>query len=95
LSYLRLVQFTLSQTGRAHAQAMADDLVPAIKQQPGCLSAVFFGGGDDGRSGLGVVWDSQEHADAASAVISPKVMQHLAGNIVGDPDRQLFSILAS
>ncbi|HSP54669.1 MAG TPA: hypothetical protein VLS25_03695 [Dehalococcoidia bacterium] len=74
---------------------MAADLIPAIKQQPGCMSAVFFGGGDDGESGICVLWDSQEHAAAAAAVISPKLEQHLAGNVMRQPDRRLFPVIAS
>jgi hypothetical protein len=92
--FLRLVQFTLSEASRSRAQAIADDLIPAIKQQAGCQSAVFFGGGDDGRNGLAVLWDSQEHADAAAAVISPKLEGHLAGNLAGPPNRRLFPVLA-
>ena len=59
------------------------------------MSAVFFSGGDDGESGICVLWDSQEHADAAAAMISPRMMQHLTGHITGEPDRRLFPVLAS
>ena len=93
--YLRLVRFTLSEGSRSGAQAMAADLIPAIKQQPGCVSAMFFGGGEDGESGICVVWDSQEHADAAAAVIGPKLEQHLAGKVSGPPERRLFPVIAS
>ena len=93
--YLRLVRFTLSEGNRSHAQAMASDLIPAIKQQPGCMSATFFGGGEDGESGLCVLWDGQEHADAAAAVISPRLQQHLAGNVSGQPNVRLFPVIAS
>ena len=92
--YLRLVRFTLSEAGRSRAQAMADDLISNIKQQPGCQSAAFFGA-EDGSSGLVVVWDTQEHADAASAVIRPKLDQHLSGNVSAPPDVRLFPVLAS
>ncbi len=93
--YLRLVRFSLSEGNRSGAQATASDLIPAIKQQPGCQSAVFFGGGDDGECGLCVLWDSQEHADAASGIIRPKLDQHLAGKVSGPPDIRLFPVLAS
>lgn len=93
--YLRLVRFTLLEGSRSRAQAMADDLIPAIKQQPGCMSAMSFGGGADGENGICVLWDSQEHANAAAAVISPKLEQHLAGNVRGQPDRRLFAVIAS
>lgn len=73
---------------------MADDLIPAIKQQPGCLSAVFFGGAD-GENGICVLWDSQQHADEAAEVISPRLEAHLAGNVIAPPERRLFSVIAS
>ena len=93
--YLRLVRFTLSEGSRSRAQTMASDLIPAIQQQPGCMNATFFGGGEDGECGLCVVWDSQEHADAAAAVISPRLQQHLAGNVSGQPDIRLFPGISS
>lgn len=93
--FLRLVRFTLSDGGRPKAEVMASDLIPAIKQQPGCLSAAFFGGGGDGDSGICVFWDTQEHANAAAAVISPRLEQHLTGNVVAPPERRLFPVIAS
>jgi hypothetical protein len=93
--YLRLVRFTLSEGSRSKAQGIANDLVPAIKQQEGCLSAVFFGGGEDGVNGICVLWDSQAHADAAAPLIRPKLDQHLAGNVNAQPDAGLFPVLAS
>jgi hypothetical protein len=95
VSYMRLVRFTLSPAGRSQAQPMADDLIAAIKEQPGCADATFFGGGADGECGLCVHWDSQEHADAAAAIISPRLMQHLSGNIVGQAEIRLFPVMPS
>ena len=94
MSYLRLVRFTLSEAGRSRAQSMADDLIPAIKAQAGCMSAAFFSG-DGGSSGLLVLWDSQEHADAAAAVIRPRLDEHLRGNVSAPPEAGLFPVLAS
>ena len=93
--FLRLVRFSLSEGNRSGAQAIASDVIPAIKQQPGCQSAAFFGGGEDGECGLSVLWDSQEHADAAAAIISPRLQQHLAEKVSGPPDIRLFPVLAS
>ena len=45
------------------------------------MSAIFYGGGTDGESGMCVLWESQEHADAAAEVISPRLEAHLAGNV--------------
>ncbi len=88
--YLRLVRFTLSEGNASHADVMAKELISAIKEQPGCLSAIFFGGGDDGESGLCVLWDTQEHADAAVEIIGPRLQGHLAGKVSGQPETRLF-----
>ena len=94
MTFVRMVRFTLSSASRDKAQTMADDLVSAIKEQPGS-SGASFGGNDDGECGLCVFWESQEQADAAAAVISPRLDQHLAGNVTGAPDIHLLPILAS
>jgi hypothetical protein len=41
-----------------------------------------------------VHWDSAEQADAAAVVISPKLMGHINGKIVGSADIHLLRILA-
>jgi len=90
--FLRLVRFNLTDAGRA--QTMADDLIPRIKRQPGCGQAVFFGE-NDGASGICVLWDSQEHADAAASVIRPLLERHLSGNVSAPADARLFPVLSS
>jgi hypothetical protein len=74
---------------------MADALIAAITPQPGCLGASFFGGGADGESGLVVLWDSQEHADEAAAVIRPSLDQYLDGKVSAPVEARLFPVLAS
>ncbi len=92
--YVRLVRFTFGPGKRAEAQSLADDLVPAIRAQPGCEDVVAFGDESDGEYGLYVRWDSREHADAAAGVIGPQLQQHLSGNAQGAPDIRLFEVLA-
>ena len=92
--FLRLVRFTLAADASSRAQAIAEDLIPTIKQQPGCLSAVFYGGGADGQCGFCVLWASREHAAAAAAVMNPLLEAHIAGNVVAPPERGLFPVLA-
>jgi quinol monooxygenase YgiN len=92
---LRLVRFTLDQRSSAQAQTLATELIAAIKQQPGCLSATFFGGGSDGDCGMSVLWDSQAHADAAYALMNPKLQALLAGKVAAPADIRNFPVLAN
>ncbi len=93
MTYMRLVRFTLTPATASQAEIIGNDLVPTIKQQPGCLSATFLGGGADGECGLCVHWDSRENADAASAIIGPRLERHLQDNVVAPPDIHLFPVL--
>jgi len=92
---LRLVRFTLDLRASSQVQALANELISAIKQQPGCQSAVFFGGGSDGDYGMCVLWDSQTHADAAFAMINPKFQAHIAGKVTAPVDIHNFPVLAN
>jgi len=92
MSYARLVRFTCD-VDDAPARALAADLAPLIRQQPGCETVVVFGDAA-GDGGLFVLWDSQEHADSAAAVIRPKLDQHLAGHLKAPPDARLFPVLS-
>jgi hypothetical protein len=53
----------------------------------------FFGDHSDGEYGLYVLWDSKDKADAAAAVIGPRLEQHLSGKVQRPPDRRLFEVL--
>jgi quinol monooxygenase YgiN len=86
---LRLVQFSFAE--RSAAQALADEIVPAIRSQPGCERCVFFADYDAGDYGIAVLWESQQAADAAAAVISPILMKGIeAGGTV--QSRRLFEV---
>ena len=92
--YLRLVRFNCGPGKRAVAEKLGDELLPAIREQPGCLSASVFGDDQDGEYGVLVRWDSQEHADAAAAVIRPRLEEHLAGHVQSPPEARLFEVIA-
>jgi len=92
---LRLVRFTLDQQASSQAQTLAKELISAIKQQQGCLSAIFFGGNSDGDCGMCVLWDSQAHADAAFAMINPKFQALIAGKVIAPADIHNFPVLAN
>lgn len=93
--YARLVRFSFEPGNGTSAQALADELVPLISEQPGCQNVTVFGDHGDGQYGIYVLWDTQEHADDAAALVHPKLQQHLAGNATAPPERRLFEVLLS
>jgi quinol monooxygenase YgiN len=92
--YARLVRFSFGPGKRAEAQALSDDLAPAIGAQPGCSGVTVFGTEANGEYGIFVLWDTQEAADAATQVIGPKLSGHLPGNVQGAPDIRLFEAIS-
>ena len=91
--FVRLVRFAFGPGKHPAAEALGNTLVPAIREQAGCTSVVFFGDPSDGEYGLYVLWDSQENADAAAAIIRPRLNEGLAGNALGPPDVRLFEVI--
>ena len=91
--YVRLVRFTLMAGKQVVAQELADLLIPAIRSQAGCQSATFYADSDSGDCGLVVLWETKEEADAAAAVIGPRLQQGLSSNVQGPPDIRLFAAI--
>jgi heme-degrading monooxygenase HmoA len=92
--YARLVRFSVGPGKRAVIDAMAAEVQPLIASQPGCKGVTVFGD-DSGEYGLFVLWDSQESANAAAAVVRPKLDQHLSAHAKGPPDARLFEVIDS
>jgi quinol monooxygenase YgiN len=92
--FARLVRFSLGPGQQAAVQALSNDLVPLISEQPGCEAVSLFADAGDGQCGIFVLWDTQDHADAASNVVRPKLNEHLAGKVQAPPDARLFEVIA-
>ena len=93
--FARLVRFSTTPGSHTAAQAVADDLAPLIAKQDGCHTVSVFGNEADGEYGIFVLWDTQDHANAAAQIIRPKLDAHLAGHLAAPPDTRLFEVLSS
>jgi quinol monooxygenase YgiN len=89
---LRLVQFSLGPDKRSEAEAIADEVVPAIRAQPGCERCEFFADHETGDYGIVVLWASREAAGAAARVISPILTAALARVGKIEDSRRLFDV---
>ena len=89
---LRLVQFSLGPDKRSVAEAIADEIVPAIRAQPGCNGCTFFADNESGDYGIVVVWNSKEAAEVAAGVISPVLTPLLAEAKRSTESRRLFDV---
>ena len=76
--YLRLVRISLEPGSQSNAHNLANEFVPAIKEQNGCSECVFFADDNTGDYGIVVLWNTREDADAAAPVIGPRLAQAIA-----------------
>lgn len=76
----RLVRFNLGPDKLSSAKVIFDDLVPAIKAQPGYKEVVAFGDKSTGSYGFSIIWESEEASENAKSVIGPKLSKYLADN---------------
>ena len=93
--FVRLLRFSFGPGKGAQAQAIADNIAPAIAAQPGCKSVTVFGDDCDGEYGIFVLWNSEDEANAAAQVIRPQLNEHFAGHVQSEPDARLFKVLSS
>jgi len=93
--FARLVRFALQPGNETRAQQLADELTPLIAEQAGCQAVTVFGDHTTGEYGIYVLWDTQEHADAAAGIVRPQLDKHLAGILTAPPEPRLFGVLRS
>jgi hypothetical protein len=93
--FIRLVRFSFGPGKQGEAQAIVDEIVPLIADQPGCERVTMFGDDSDGEYGIIVYWDTREHADEAAVIVSPKLMGHFEENVRGEPELHLFPVKSS
>jgi quinol monooxygenase YgiN len=93
--YVRLVSFALQDGKEAVAGELTRDLVPMIRQQPGCQAVSVFGDAASRQYYLYVLWSSAEDAHAAADVMAPRLAGHLAGHTVAPPERHLYPVIES
>lgn len=89
---MRLVQFNLIPGSRASAQAIADRVVPVVREQPGCERCEFFADDEAGAYGMFVLWASQQHADTAAGFVGPVLRPALAQAKATGESIRLFEV---
>lgn len=93
--FARLVRFSLEPGLDMKVQELAGEIGPLIAVQPGCQAVTVFGDHNDGEYGIYVLWDTQENADTAAAVVRPRLDHHLAGHAKTPPETKLFEVIWS
>jgi heme-degrading monooxygenase HmoA len=91
--HARLVIFKLGPGQRSTIQALAREFDPLYRAQPGLNEHYVVADDPRGQYGSFSVWESQADADAANAVIAPRLQRALAGRLEDPPNRWFFEVV--
>ena len=91
--YIRMVQFSLGTGKRLAAEAVADQLIPAVRKQPGCERAEFHMDDEAGEYGFIVLFASKKAAEDAYPVIFPIFSAAIvAAGAIGKPSIRTLEV---
>jgi heme-degrading monooxygenase HmoA len=91
--YSRLVIFRFGPGKRSTIEELVDEFDPLYRAQKGFRHLFVIGDDATGEYGSFSVWETKEDAEAANAVIAPRLQQALTGLLEGPPDRWFFEVL--
>jgi len=90
--YAQLMMLKLGAGMRSTAEKIADQSLPTLKTLKGFKSITFFGDVEVGEYGSFSLWESKEDAEAAAAVMGPKVEQAVTGIAKAPPTRHFYEV---
>ena len=90
--YAQLLTLTLGQGMRSAGEKLADQFAPTLRAMQGFKTVTFFGDETTGEYGSLTLWETKEDAEAAAAVMGPKLEQAVSGIAKAPPTRRFFEV---
>ena len=91
--YSRLVIFKVGPGKHSNIEGLVDEFDDLYRVQKGFRHVFIIGDETSGEYGSFSVWESKEDAEAANAVIAPRLQQALTSLLQGSPERWGFEVL--
>lgn len=94
--YARSISIHLrAKTGRQFAEALAQDVLPMLRQQNGFKDEISFVATDRDEALAISLWERQEDADAYHRDVYPKMLKSLAQVVAGTPRVEAYEVSTS
>ena len=90
--YATLLTLTLGQGMHSAGEKMADQLAPALRAMKGFKAVTYFGDDTTGEYGSFTLWETKEDAEAAAAVIHPKLEKAMSSIAKATQTRRFFEV---
>ena len=89
---VRLIMMNFGPGMRSGAEKVADAFAGIYKTMKGFKSSTFFGEWETGACGALSLWESKEDAEAAAALMRPKLMEAVGSMLKGPPTVKMFEL---
>jgi heme-degrading monooxygenase HmoA len=90
--YAQIVTFNLGSGMREKAEQLAEQSFLGYKSMKGFKNVTFLGDYESGEYVAVSIWESNEDLKAATAILSPKTEEALAGIAKGPPIRKVYEV---
>jgi heme-degrading monooxygenase HmoA len=91
--YARLVIFEVGPGKHSTIEDLVEEFDALYRSQKGFRHVFIIGDETSGEYGSFSVWESKEDAEAANAVIAPRLQEALRSLLQGPPERWGFEVL--
>ena len=88
----RLLLMDLGAGTRSAGEKVADQFAAIYKTMKGFKDATFFVDHETGECGTLSLWESKEDAEAAAAIMRPKLMEAAGSMLKGAPTAKMFEV---
>ena len=88
----RLILMNFGPGTRSAGEKVADQFAPIHKTMKGFKDVIFFADFETGECGSLSMWESKEDAEAAAALMRPKLMEAVGSMLKGPPTVKMFEL---
>ncbi len=88
----RLLLMDLGAGARSAGEKVADKFAAIYKTMKGFKDATFFVDYETGECGTLTLWESKEDAEAAAAILRPKLQEAAGSMLKGPPTVRTFEV---
>ena len=91
--YVTLTTFSYKPGMREALEKVADNQFTASQGIKGWKSMTYFINPEENECGSFIIWDSKEDAEAAWAIVGPKIQEAMSELLTAPPKRSVYEVL--
>jgi len=90
--YVTLTTFSYKPGMREAVEKVADNQFTASQDMKGLKSMTYFINPEENGFGSFIIWDSKADAEAAWAIVGPKIQETMSDILTAPPTRSVYEV---